>query len=281
MRSRLYANLWSVRLPHRIWNRQPSNTPSRHLVPEHLAEVRAQRQPLVDKTHAAVKERLTKEITFWDNQAIRLQEQERMGKVNARLNAAMARRRRDDLQARLRARLEDLADGTQDCGQGAQRDRRCAGHPHRSDPAAAGRLRDETTILELRNKYVEMAAMHTVMAAEQNMGYTPEPVYRTRSYDIESAARQSRWRAAHARSQGIYGRFCHDHADAQRDATRPQQARKLVAGAGSRTQGRAGLRPALGKPVGRRADRPYRCRCLPATLRALLVRPAAQLRLDG
>jgi hypothetical protein len=47
---------------------------------------------------------------------------------------------------------------------------------------------DEATVLQLRLKFVEMAAMHTVMAGEQSQGYTPKPVYRSQSYDIESLA---------------------------------------------------------------------------------------------
>ena len=35
------------------------------VVPEHLAEVRAARLTLIDKTEAAVKDRLTKEISYW------------------------------------------------------------------------------------------------------------------------------------------------------------------------------------------------------------------------
>src|SRR5690606_2160608 len=50
----------------------------------------------------------------------------------------------------------------------------------------AGLPPDEATVLELRNKYVEMAAMHAVMAAELAQGNTPRPVYPTNSYDIES-----------------------------------------------------------------------------------------------
>ena len=36
------------------------------VVPEHLAEVRAARLALIDKTEAGVKDRLTKEISYWD-----------------------------------------------------------------------------------------------------------------------------------------------------------------------------------------------------------------------
>jgi hypothetical protein len=79
-----------------------------HVVPEHLAEVRGRKAPLVQKTEAAVKERLTKEITYWDHRAAQLQAQEQAGKPNARLNSGEARRRADALQARLLKRLDDL-----------------------------------------------------------------------------------------------------------------------------------------------------------------------------
>lgn len=57
----------------------------RGLVPEHLNEVKAQRADSLTKTLAAVKERLTQAITFWDNRAQQLREQERVGKPNARI----------------------------------------------------------------------------------------------------------------------------------------------------------------------------------------------------
>jgi hypothetical protein len=55
-----------------------------------------------------VKDRLTKEITYWDHRAAELQHQEQAGKQNARLNSAEARKRADNLQARLQARLAQL-----------------------------------------------------------------------------------------------------------------------------------------------------------------------------
>ena len=39
------------------------------VVPEHLQEVRARRIAWIDKTRAAVKDRLTKEIGYWDHRA--------------------------------------------------------------------------------------------------------------------------------------------------------------------------------------------------------------------
>jgi SNF2 family DNA or RNA helicase len=79
-----------------------------HVVPEHLAEVRVPRLALIVKTEAAVKDRLTKEITYWDHRAAQLKEQEQAGKANAKLNSGEARKRADLLQGRLQKRLEDL-----------------------------------------------------------------------------------------------------------------------------------------------------------------------------
>ncbi len=79
-----------------------------HVVPEHLAEVRDARVALIARTEAAVKDRLIKEITYWDHRAEQLKLQEQAGKPNARLNSGEARKRADVLQARLEKRLADL-----------------------------------------------------------------------------------------------------------------------------------------------------------------------------
>ena len=78
------------------------------VVPEHLLEVRTRRISWIDKARAAVKDRLTKEIGYWDHRAESLKLQEQAGKPNARLNSQEARRRADDLQARLQKRMEQL-----------------------------------------------------------------------------------------------------------------------------------------------------------------------------
>ena len=89
-----------------------------HLVPGHLAEVRGARSALIGKTTAAVKDRLTKEINYWDSRAEQLKLEEQAGRTGARLGSGEARRRADALQARLRKRLEEL-----------QRDERIAPRP--------------------------------------------------------------------------------------------------------------------------------------------------------
>lgn len=79
-----------------------------HVVPEHLTEVRGPRLELIAKTEAAVKERLTKEISYWDHRAEQLKLQEQAGKPNARLNSGEARKRADLLQSRLEKRMTEL-----------------------------------------------------------------------------------------------------------------------------------------------------------------------------
>ena len=78
------------------------------IVPEHLKEVREHKLEHIDKTENAVKERLTQQINHWEHRANDLMAQEQSGKVNAKLNSDEARRRSQELQERLRRRLERL-----------------------------------------------------------------------------------------------------------------------------------------------------------------------------
>ena len=83
------------------------------VVPNHVTEVRGRRIEWIEKTRAAVKDRLMKEITFWDHRAEQLKAQEQAGRAGARLNSGEARRRADDLQGRLQKRLAELDDEAQ------------------------------------------------------------------------------------------------------------------------------------------------------------------------
>ena len=157
------------------------------LVPRHLAEVRQLREPLLAKTQAAVKDRLTKEIAYWDHRAEDLRAQELAGRFNARINSARARQRADDLEARLRARLESL-----------ELEKQIAALP----PAAIGgalvvpagllaRLRGQRRsapgLFARETKRVEEGAMAAVMTAERALGRYPQDVHtENRGYDIES-----------------------------------------------------------------------------------------------
>ena len=157
-----------------------------HLVPQHLEEVRQQKEELATKTMAAVQERLTKEISYWDFRAEELRLKEEAGKI-PRLNSARARQRADDLQARLQKRMEEL-----------EQERHLAPLP----PVAIGgalvvpagllaRLGDKEAVKPSHTpdrEAMERTAMAAVMKAETDLGHHPRDVSaENRGYDIESS----------------------------------------------------------------------------------------------
>jgi hypothetical protein len=74
---------------------------------EHLAEVRSRTLERVAKVKAAVQERLTREVTYWDHRANELKLQTNAGK-SPRMNPDRAAGRADELQRRKEARLAEL-----------------------------------------------------------------------------------------------------------------------------------------------------------------------------
>jgi superfamily II DNA or RNA helicase len=158
-----------------------------HLVPQHLAEVKQLKEELLARTVAAVKDRLTKEINYWDHRAEQLRAHEEAGKANARINAGKARQRADELQARLQKRMEEL-----------EQERRLAPLP----PVVVGgalvvpagllaRLTgvpaEEAERAARETARVERLAMEAVLAAEEALGYEPRDVSADKcGYDVES-----------------------------------------------------------------------------------------------
>lgn len=158
------------------------------VVPEHLEEVRSRRLALIAKTEAAVKDRLTKEINYWDHRAEDLKLQEQAGKPNARLNSDEARKRADALQTRLEKRMEEL-----------KLERQISPLPpvvlggmlviplgllSALNGTAAKDIRDSAAA---DNQAIAARARALVMESERKMGF--EPVDRERDklgYDIES-----------------------------------------------------------------------------------------------
>lgn len=155
---------------------------TKKLVPEHLAEVQGYREELINKTKQAVKDRLTKEIAYWDYRAQQLKEQELAGKYNARLNSGLARKRADELAARLEKRMAEL-----------ELERKLYPLP----PLIVGgalvipkglllRLKGEAKH-PAETEEVERRAMAAVMAVEERLGHIPRDVSaEKKGYDIES-----------------------------------------------------------------------------------------------
>jgi superfamily II DNA or RNA helicase len=159
-----------------------------NLVPEHLNELRRRKEELIDKTKAAVQDRLTKEINYWDHRATQLKDQELAGRTNAKLNSGLARQRADDLTARLQKRLAEL-----------EQERKLSALP----PVVLGgamilpiglirKLRGVTgesvAGFSLETEESERRAMEAVMAAERKLGFLPRDVSdQNLGYDIESS----------------------------------------------------------------------------------------------
>jgi superfamily II DNA/RNA helicase len=77
------------------------------LVPEHFKEIAERRIAHVDKTLAAVHERLTKEIDYWSDRFIKLTDDKAAGR-DVRLNLENVRRTLSDLESRLDSRKKEL-----------------------------------------------------------------------------------------------------------------------------------------------------------------------------
>ena len=145
---------------------------STHIVPEHFDEVRNRREKNVDKTLAAVHERLVKEINYWSDRYIKLQGDMAAGK-DVRLPLDNVRRTIDDLTARRESREKEL---------------RAMRHVISSTPVIAGgalvipagllaqragvpeSAAVWTADAEARSR-IEWAAMHAVMNAERSLGH--------------------------------------------------------------------------------------------------------------
>jgi len=77
------------------------------VVPAHLSEVQARTERRVERTMAAVRSRLTREINYWDQRAATLRDQLASGR-QPKMNPDRAQARADELAARLTRRLSEL-----------------------------------------------------------------------------------------------------------------------------------------------------------------------------
>ncbi len=161
---------------------------AQNLVPEHLRDVKSRRDDTVARTVTAVHARLTTEINYWDHRAEQLKAQEQAGRKNAHLNSELARRRADDLQARLQRRMTEL-----------EQERHISAQP----PIVIGgalvipqglinrltgqTISPEAALFARRRKAVELAAMTAVAEKERTQGNEPVDVSAMDlGWDIES-----------------------------------------------------------------------------------------------
>ncbi len=157
-----------------------------NVVPEHVQEVNARKIKRIDKIYAAVKARLTSEIQYWDYRAGELAEKEQAGHPNAKMNSQIARRRADDLCARMKKRFAEL-----------DQERRVTAAPPTVIGGAIVVPRGCLDALlqkspnfsadALARQRIEQIAMRAVMQIEADLGYQPKDVSKAKvGYDVES-----------------------------------------------------------------------------------------------
>ena len=156
------------------------------IIPKQLTEVKERKLKLIDKTQKAVKERLEQEIRYWDNKAIEFSDKEKAGKVNAKQNSQVARKKADELEERLKKRMADLE---------AEKNI-FASSPEIYSGAIVvpigllNKLTDkpDSYVVDLvEKKRIELKAMQTVFDIETDLGFIPVDVSKMNTgYDIES-----------------------------------------------------------------------------------------------
>ena len=158
-----------------------------HNVPRHLGSVQDRVHRKIDQTLAAVEQRLTAERNHWDNQVLKLKNDEMAGKRNARLNSAQASRRADEADARLSRRKHELA-----------LQRKLSALPPRVIGAAfvvpeglvarpAGEAVPEPYATDTAR--TERLAVDAVLDTERELGRQPEEMpHNHKGYDIETRA---------------------------------------------------------------------------------------------
>jgi len=163
-----------------------------HLALDHLREIKERKINRIDKIEKAVKDRLTKEITYWDYRASQLRELELSGHPNAKLNADKARFRADELQMRLQNRMAELAQERQILAQPPV----VVGGALVVSAGLLARVRGERAVepnmFTRETKRIELAAMEAVRVAEIALGFDPRDVSAKKlGYDIESGSVES------------------------------------------------------------------------------------------
>jgi SNF2 family DNA or RNA helicase len=152
------------------------------IVPNEFNNVKLRRQEYIQKTMKAVKERLTKEIFYWDNRANELKEKELAGKDRGGFNSGYAMQMADELQARLTSRMADL--------------RKQESLINKQPFVVGGALvlpegminKDipDYAVNEANRTKTELIAMEEVMKTERMLGRDPEDVHEHNyGWDIE------------------------------------------------------------------------------------------------
>jgi superfamily II DNA or RNA helicase len=164
------------------------------LARDHLDEVRCRTIDRVERTTAAVRERLTSQIQYWDHRALQLKDRELAGKLpSSGMNSAKARQRADELEARLKRRLEELDAERQLSPQPPVIAGGALIVPSGLLASLKGVSAKEIADHAVERTVTERAAVDAVMAAERDLGRRPKEMPpNNKGFDIESKDREGR-----------------------------------------------------------------------------------------
>ena len=161
------------------------------LIPPLLADAQTGRRGDLTNARAAVRDRLTKAIAHWDQQALDLADAERAGQM-VNMRPENARQRADLLESRLQTRLQDLESAANLTAADPHIVGACLILPQHLVAAseASGAPGPEPGPIQVdtdRRREVELAAMRAVMTHEREHGRAPEDVSaQNLGWDIES-----------------------------------------------------------------------------------------------
>jgi SNF2 family DNA or RNA helicase len=159
-------------------------TASATIARQHASEVTQRTIARADKTERLVRDRLNREINYWDQRAFELSEQERAGR-KTRLPASQMQERAEALVRRLDRRLQDLDKERDISARPPRVTGACLVVPQgwldaQDDPGGAEARARETT-------RIERLAVDAVLRVERALGNQPTEMHHNNpGYDIES-----------------------------------------------------------------------------------------------
>ncbi|WP_299425674.1 DUF3883 domain-containing protein [uncultured Meiothermus sp.] len=156
------------------------------LMPAHFKEVRERKEDLIRRTRLAVRERLTREIAYWDSRANQIRAQEEAGK-KPKLNSKKARDRADYLEQRLKTRMLELEEESKLSQRPPVVMAEVLIVPRGLLLQLTHQPLSQADLVARQTAEIEHLAMEAVMENERRLGHVPRDVSRSKlGYDIES-----------------------------------------------------------------------------------------------
>ncbi len=153
-----------------------------NIIPKEFKNIKLRRTEYIQKTINAVKDRLSKEIIYWDKKANELKEKELGGTQRGGFNSGKARQNADELESRMKKRIDDLEKQKKLINKQPF----VVGGALVLPESMISNISTFAADAEARKK-IEGIAMNKVIEIEKKLGRTPEDVSEKNfGWDIES-----------------------------------------------------------------------------------------------